>query len=40
MRSQVRFPLLPWEFSLAGEDPHNDLGLMFAHIEVEYLNFF
>jgi hypothetical protein len=27
MRSQVRFPVLPWEFFLAGEDPHSDRGL-------------
>jgi hypothetical protein len=24
MRSWLRFPVLPWEFSLAGEDPHSD----------------
>jgi hypothetical protein len=27
MRFRVRFPFLPWEFSLAGEDPHSDHGL-------------
>jgi hypothetical protein len=27
MRSRVRFPVLPWKFSLAGEDPHRDHGL-------------
>jgi hypothetical protein len=27
MRSRVRFPVLPCEFSLAGEDPHSDHGL-------------
>jgi hypothetical protein len=27
MRSWVRFPVLPWEFSLADEDPHSDHGL-------------
>jgi hypothetical protein len=27
MRSRVRFPVLPWEFSLAREDPHSDHGL-------------
>jgi hypothetical protein len=27
MRSRVRFPVLPWEFYLAGEDPHSDHGL-------------
>jgi hypothetical protein len=27
MRSRVRFPFLPWEFSLVGEDPHSDNGL-------------
>jgi hypothetical protein len=25
--SELRFPVLPWEFSLAGEDPHGDHGL-------------
>jgi hypothetical protein len=27
MRSRVRFPVLPWEFYLAGEDPQSDNGL-------------
>jgi hypothetical protein len=27
MRSRVRFPVLPWEFSLTGEDTHSDRGL-------------
>jgi hypothetical protein len=27
MRSWVRFPVLSWEFFLAGEDPHSDYGL-------------
>jgi hypothetical protein len=27
MRSRVRFPVVPWEFFLAGEDPHSDHGL-------------
>jgi hypothetical protein len=27
MRSRVRFPVLPWEFSLEGEDPSGDHGL-------------
>jgi hypothetical protein len=27
MRSRVRFPILPWEFSLIGDDPHGGLGL-------------
>jgi hypothetical protein len=26
MRSRVRFPVLPWEFSLTGDDPHGGLG--------------
>jgi hypothetical protein len=26
MRSRVRFPVLAWEFSLAGEDPRGDHG--------------
>ena len=24
---RVRFPVLPWEFFLVGEDPHGDHGL-------------
>jgi hypothetical protein len=32
MRSRVRFPVLPWEFSLAGEDPHSDHGTPRSHI--------
>jgi hypothetical protein len=27
MRFRVRFPFLPWEFSLAGEDPYSEHGL-------------
>jgi hypothetical protein len=27
MRSRVRFPFLPWEFFLEGEDPLGDHGL-------------
>ena len=27
MRSQVRFPALPWAFFLVGEDPHGNHGL-------------
>jgi hypothetical protein len=27
MRSRVRFPVLPWEFSLTGRDSHSDHGL-------------
>jgi hypothetical protein len=27
MRSRVRFPVLPWEFSLIGDDPNGGLGL-------------
>ena len=27
MRSRVRFPVLPWEFFLAGKDSHGDRGL-------------
>jgi hypothetical protein len=27
MRSRVGFPVLPWELSLAGKDPHSDHGL-------------
>jgi hypothetical protein len=27
MRSRVRFPVSPWEFSFAGEDPRSDHGL-------------
>jgi hypothetical protein len=27
MRSRVRFPVLPWEFSLMGDNPHGGLGL-------------
>jgi hypothetical protein len=27
MRYRVRFPVLPWKFSLAGEHPHSDHGL-------------
>jgi hypothetical protein len=25
--ARIRFPVLPWEFSLVGEDPHSDHGL-------------
>jgi hypothetical protein len=27
MRFRVRIPVLPWEFSVIGEDPHSDHGL-------------
>jgi hypothetical protein len=27
MRSRFRFPVLPWEFCLIGDDPHGGLGL-------------